>query len=163
MNNDMLTGRYTPVTVRLAVKGAKEIISESSIIAFRKSDDTLAAVGHEAEKYICDTSGDISVVCPFRDGVVAEFDLAATMFKYLIQKYYINPRSCRNGLSRFFANAFRRPSVVLCTQFEMTGVEKTASCDMLRQAGAGSVQLAFTPFEQALREHSSAALIIGME
>ena len=162
MNNDMLTGRYSPVTIRFAAKASDEIVTETSLIAVRLSNDTLVAVGQEAEQYIGDTSGDIAVVCPFRDGVVADFDLAATMMKYFICKHCTKSRF-GSGVFGFILSAFCRPSVVLCTQAEMTGVEKTASVDMLRQAGAGKVELAFMPFEQALREHRSAALIIGME
>lgn len=156
MSKNLISGDYEPVTVRMWVKATDRTFSEPSVIAFRKSDDIMLAVGNEALRYADDPSEDVAVICPFRNGAVADFDIAATLFKYLLASNY------GKALPRLMTFFFR-PTVVVCSRFEMTSVETIALRDALRMAGAGNVVLENSSFEEGLRKHGSAAVVMGLE
>lgn len=155
MSENRLTNGYEPVTIKMLVRASGETVCLPSVIAIRPADDTVVGFGQDALEYTDDTFAQISVICPFRRGAVAEFDLASTLFKYLVNTYYYS--------KVFLSRLKRRPTVVLCSRFEMTGVERIASRDMLMNAGAGKVILADTSFEQGVDEYGTAAIVIALE
>src|SRR5690606_3084705 len=68
------------------VRGKGIVLRESSVVAVEKDKKRALAVGEQAKKMIGRTPGNIIAVGPLLDGVIADFDVAETMLKYLISK-----------------------------------------------------------------------------
>ena len=76
-------------------------------------------------------------VRPLKDGVIADFDVTATMLKHFIRK-------------AIKSNSFSRPRVVVCIPSGVTEVERRAVEDAARQAGAKEVELIEEPMAAAI-------------
>ena len=55
------------------------ILREPSVVAVDVHSDTVLAVGLQAKDMIGKTPGSIVAVSPLKDGVIANFDITATM------------------------------------------------------------------------------------
>ena len=119
------------------VKGKGIINREPSVVALDTKTDTVIAVGEEAKKMIGRTPGSVIAVRPLKDGVIADFDIAALMLKYFISK---------TVKSMFFS----KPRVVICIPSGVTVVERRAVEDAAKQSGVGTVELVEEPFAAAL-------------
>ena len=62
------------------------ILREPSVVAVDVNTDTVLAVGLQAKDMIGRTPGSIVAVSPLKDGVIANFDITATMLKHFIRK-----------------------------------------------------------------------------
>ncbi len=105
------------------VRGKGVVLREPSVVAIRKDDNSILAVGEEAHSMIGRTPGNITAIRPMRDGVIADFDVTQAMLRHFISKAYRR-------------RAFFRPQVVVCVPSGVTEVEKRAVLDATHQAGA---------------------------
>ena len=119
------------------VKGKGIIKREPSVVAVDVRNDTVLAVGSQAKEMIGRTPGSIVAVRPLKDGVIADFDVTASMLRYFISK---------TVRSMFFS----RPRVIICIPSGVTEVERRAVEDAARQAGAGTVDLIEEPMAAAI-------------
>lgn len=119
------------------IKGKGIVMREPSVVAVDVRTDTVLAVGAEAKKMIGRTPGSIVAVRPLKDGVIADFDITATMLKHFIKK------AIKPGL-------FSKPRVVICIPSGITEVERRAVEDATRQAGAKDVELIEEPMAAAI-------------
>src|SRR5699024_7970954 len=96
-------------------------------------------VGLEARQMIGRTRGNISVVRPMQDGVIADYDTTAAMLKYYIKKAKTN-------------NSFigAKPNVVICVPSGITKVEERAVVDATKLAGAKMAFPIAEPFAAAI-------------
>ena len=83
------------------------------------------------------TPGSIVAVRPLKDGVIADFDITATMLKHFIRQT-VKP------------SIFSKPKVIVCIPSGVTDVERRAVEDTARQAGAGDVKLIEEPMAAAI-------------
>ena len=83
------------------MKGKGIVMREPSVVAVDVRSDTVLAVGTQAKEMIGRTPGSIVAVRPLKDGVIADFDITATMLKHFIRK-------------ALKSNSFGRPYVVVC-------------------------------------------------
>lgn len=113
------------------------VMREPSVVAVDVRTDTVLAVGTQAKEMIGRTPGSIVAVRPLKDGVIADFDITATMLKHFIRK---------TVKSTFFS----KPKVVVCIPSGVTEVERRAVEDAARQAGAGEVDLIEEPMAAAI-------------
>ncbi len=104
------------------MKGKGVVMREPSVVAVDLRDDTVLAVGAQAKEMIGRTPDSIVAVRPLKDGVIANFDITATMLKHFIRK------ATRVGI-------FSRPKVVICVPSGVTEVEKNAVAQAAMQAG----------------------------
>ena len=81
------------------MKGKGIIMREPSVVAVDTRNYTVKYVGQEAKDVIGRTPGSIVAVRPLKDGVIADFDIAASMLQIFIKK------ACNNSI-------FARPRVV---------------------------------------------------
>ena len=67
------------------VKGRDIVLNEPSVVAIAKVRDKnqVLAVGEEAKLMLGRTPGNIEAIRPLKDGVIADFDIAEEMIKYL--------------------------------------------------------------------------------
>ena len=119
------------------LKGKGIIKREPSVVAMDMRTDNVLAVGLQAKNMIGRTPGSIVGVRPLKDGVIADFDVTASMLKYFI---------CKSVRSMFFS----KPRVVICIPSGVTEVEKRAVEDAAKQAGAGVVELIEEPMAAAI-------------
>lgn len=121
------------------LKGKGVVVSEPSVVAINNDTGDITAVGNDARNMIGRTPGNITVVRPMKDGVIADYDTTATMMKYYIQK-------ARNKRSGFGA----KPSIVVCVPSGITKVEERAVIDATKLAGAKEAYPIAEPFAAAI-------------
>ncbi len=121
------------------VKGKGVVVKEPSVVAKNKQTGDIEAVGSSARNMIGRTPGNITVIRPMKDGVIADYDTTAAMMKYYIQKAMKN-RS-------YFA---RKPNVMVCVPSGITMVEERAVIDATKQAGAKEAFPISEPFAAAI-------------
>ena len=103
----------------------------------------ILAVGHEAKMMLGKTPGQIEVIRPMKDGVIADFTITEQMIKYFIKKV--------GSKSRLFSVP---PTIVICVPCGSTQVERRAIKDSALAAGARKVEL--------IEEAMAAALGAGL-
>ena len=123
----------------VSVRGKGIVIREPSVVAIDKNDERILAVGIEAKRMLGRTPGNIEVIKPMRDGVIADFDVTEAMLRYFIDKasekrYPWTPR----------------PRVVVCVPSGVTSVEKRAVFEATIQAGARQAYLIEEPMAAAI-------------
>ena len=98
---------------------------------------TVKYVGQEAKDVIGRTPGSIVAVRPLKDGVIADFDITASMLQIFIKK------ACNNSI-------FARPRVVICIPSGVTAVERRAVKEASLKAGARHVAIIEEPMAAAI-------------
>ena len=121
------------------LKNKGVVVREPTVVAKNIESGEVEAVGSYAKNMIGRTPGNISVIRPMKDGVIAEYDTTATMMKYYINKAMKN-RS-------LFA---KKPSVMVCVPSGITMVEERAVIDATKQAGAKDAFPIAEPFAAAI-------------
>ena len=119
------------------MKGKGIVMREPSVVAVDVRTDTVLAVGQQAKEMIGRTPGSIVAVRPMKDGVIADFDITATMLKHFIRK-------------AVKSSAFSKPHIIICIPSGVTEVERRAVEDAARQAGANNVELIEEPMAAAI-------------
>ena len=119
------------------MKGKGIVMREPSVVAVDVRSDTVLAVGTAAKEMIGRTPGSIVAVRPLKDGVIADFDITATMLKHFIRKV-------------LRSTMFSKPHIVVCIPSGVTEVERRAVEDAARQAGASQVELIEEPMAAAI-------------
>ena len=118
------------------VKGKGILLNEPSVIAVRKDNNQVLAVGKEARTMWGKTPEEIVTVRPMKDGVIADFDLAEMMIKKFIQKIRIR--------------RFLHPLMAISIPSGITEVERRAVKDSGEHAGARQVYLLEEPMAAAI-------------
>ena len=119
------------------VRGKGVVLREPSVVAIRRENNSILAVGEEARMMIGRTPGNIVAIRPMRDGVIADFDVTQAMLRHFISKAYRR-------------RMFFRPQVVVCVPSGVTEVEKRAVLDATNQAGAREAFLIEEPMAAAI-------------
>ena len=118
-------------------KGKGIIMREPSVVAVDTRTDTVRYVGQEAKDVIGRTPGSIVAVRPLKDGVIADFDIAASMLQIFIKKIFNN-------------SIFARPRCVICIPSGVTEVERRAVREAAMKAGARQVHIIEEPMAAAI-------------
>ena len=119
------------------VKGKGIVMQEPSVVAIRRDNGSILAVGEEAKRMIGRTPGNIVAIRPMKDGVIANFDVTQIMLRHFIAKSYRR-------------RALFLPHVVVCVPSGVTEVEKRAVLDATKQAGAKEAFLIEEPMAAAI-------------
>ena len=114
------------------MRGKGIIMREPSVVAVDTRNDTVRYVGNEAKEVIGRTPGSIVAVRPLKDGVIADFDITASMLQIFIKKV------CNNS-------ALARPRVIICIPSGVTEVERRAVKEATLKAGAKQVAIIEEP------------------
>ena len=113
------------------------VINEPTVVALRKPDNTVLAVGAEAKEMVGRTPDDIVTYKPLKDGVIAEYYITEAMLRYFISK----------SVGNF--NIFR-PEVVISVPAGITSTEYRAVMNAANEAGAREVYLVKEPLLASL-------------
>jgi len=119
------------------MKGKGIIMREPSVVAVDVRTDTVRYVGREAKEVIGRTPGSIVAVRPLKDGVIADFDITASMLQLFIR--------------RAVGNTFlSRPRVLICIPSGVTDVERRAVKEATLKSGAKHVSIIEEPMAAAI-------------
>jgi rod shape-determining protein MreB and related proteins len=119
------------------LRGTGIVLNEPSIVALNESDQSVLAVGHAAKAMLGRTPGNISIVRPLHDGVIADFDVT----EKLLGTFIARAQGRRSIV---------RPRVAIGVPSGITQVEKRAVRDSAMQAGAREVYLIEQPTAGAI-------------
>jgi rod shape-determining protein MreB and related proteins len=123
------------------------ILDEPSMVALALEKSgygkKIIAVGNTAKTMLGKTPGQIEIIRPMKDGVIADFTITEQMIKYFIKK--------ANSKKRLFSIP---PTIVICVPCGSTQVERRAIKDSALAAGARRVEL--------IEEAMAAALGAGL-
>lgn len=119
------------------MKGKGIIMREPSVVAMDIRNDTVKYVGQEAKEVIGRTPGSIVAVRPLKDGVIADFDITASMLQIFIKKVINN-------------TFLSRPRIIICIPSGVTDVERRAVKEAAIAAGAKQVSILEEPMAAAI-------------
>jgi rod shape-determining protein MreB len=116
------------VNTRVYVLGRGIVVNEPSIVAVNKNTSEMEAVGKAAKEMLGRTPGNLAVIRPLKDGVIADFKVTEKMLNYFIQKAHQR-------------RTLVHPRIVISVPSEITQVEKRAVTDSAYRAKASEVHL----------------------
>src|SRR2546427_3530687 len=116
------------VNTRVYARDRGIVINEPSAVALDDRTGDVQAVGKEAKEMLGRTPGNIRVVRPLKDGVIADFQVTEKMLNYFIQKAHQR-------------RTLVHPRIVISVPSEITQVEKRAVMDAAYRAKAAEVHL----------------------
>lgn len=119
------------------LKGKGVVMREPSVVAVDTRNDDVLAVGTQAKDMLGRTPGSIVAVRPLRDGVIADFDITATMLERFIR-------------STTHTGIFSHPKIVIALPSGVTEVERRAVEDAAESAGGRNIELMEEPMAAAL-------------
>lgn len=114
------------------------ILNEPSVIAMDERTSKVIAVGKEAKEMIGRAPQHIKVVRPLEDGVISDFLMTQEMLKVFMEKALQGK------------NLFTKTRIVVGVPSGVTGVEKRAVEEVLRQMGAREVYVLNEPMASAI-------------
>jgi len=135
LSNDIAIDLGTCNTL-VYVKGRGILVREPSMVAVRKPDHRIIAIGTAAREMMGKTHRDIEVIRPMRDGVIDDDEVAEMMIRAFIRKVQ--------------KNRLMRPRVIVCIPSGATKSEKRIIRDSAEHAGAREVHLIAEPMAAAL-------------
>ncbi len=125
----------------VAVQGRGVVICEPSVVAVKRGTKQVLmdgnAVGDQAKIMLGKNPGNIDVVRPMKDGVIADLEITEAMLRYFIRK--------ANGRRGMF-----RPRLVIAVPSGLNEVEKGAVTNSAMNSGAREVFLIAQPMAAAI-------------
>lgn len=118
------------VLINLSGKGI--VLNEPSVVAVNTQTNKVVAVGTEAYQMVGRTPGNIRVIRPLKNGVIADFDITEEMLSY-----FINKLDVKGFLSK--------PNILICAPTGVTSIEQKAIIQAAEKSGGGNVYLDFEP------------------
>jgi len=116
------------VNTRVYARDRGIVVNEPSAVALDNRTGEVRAVGKEAREMLGRTPGNLRVVKPMNDGVIADFKVTEKMLNYFIQKAHQR-------------RTLVHPRIVISVPSEITQVEKRAVTDAAYRAKAAEVHL----------------------
>lgn len=117
-------------------EGKGIIMSEPSVVAYRKADRSMIAVGKAAYKMLGKEPDSIEVIRPMKDGVVSDFSVTEQMLRYFIKTI------CGNEIFK--------PNIIISMPGTVTNLEKRTILDVITASGAGKACLMEEPLAATL-------------
>ncbi|WJY26494.1 rod shape-determining protein MreB [Sporosarcina trichiuri] len=118
--------------VLIHVKGKGIELNEPSVVAVDPAAKSMVAVGEEAHLMIGRTPGNIQVMRPLKDGVIADFDSTEAMLKGFIDRLKVK-------------GWFSKPRILICCPTDVTSVEQKAIKEAVQKSGGRQVFLEAEP------------------
>ena len=139
MSTDMAIDLGTANTI-IYVPRQGIVLNEPSVVAIdmRKNQPQILEVGHGAKQMLGRAPGNINVIRPMKDGVIADYRITEQMLNHFIKKVH--------G-ARFFTPG---PRIVICVPTSSTPVDRRTIRESALAAGATKVYLIEEPMAAAI-------------
>lgn len=111
---------------RIWTQGEGVVLRCPSVAAIDNETHRLVALGVQAKNMLGKTPQDILAYRPIRDGLIAEFEVAAHMLRAMFQNKHIT-------------STFHRPTVLLATPYRINQVQQLAAENTVFEGGAKAV------------------------
>lgn len=118
--------------ILIHVKGKGIVLNEPSVVALDRKTRRVLAVGEDAYKMVGRTPGNIEVVRPLKEGVIADFDVTEMMLKHFINKLNVK-------------GYFSKPRILICCPTNITSVEQKAIREAAEKSGGKKIYLEEEP------------------
>ena len=141
LSNNALAVDLGTANSLIYARGRGIVVNEPSVIAIRSGvvgAKSFAAVGRAAKQMLGRNPGNISVIRPLKDGVIANFTVTEAMLQRFIRQAHD---------SRFVPP---NPMVLVCVPCGATQVERRAIRESAQGAGAANVMLMEEPLAAAI-------------
>jgi len=122
---------------RMFIKGKGIILRSPTVVTIDKNNDDVVALGREAKYMIGKTPANMEAYRPIRNGVVADFEVAAMM----IHEFFVRTEAL---------SLFNRPVVLVSTPENCTEVERLAVENAIFAAGAKAVGMVRSSLASAI-------------
>lgn len=134
------------------------VLDAPSVVAIKRGaggQKVVVAVGHEAKRMLGRAPGNITVIRPMKDGVIADFHVTEKMLQHFIHTVHKN---------KFFRPS---PRILVCVPCGSTQVERRAIRESALGAGAREVYLIEEPMAAAIGagmpvEQASGSMVIDI-
>jgi rod shape-determining protein MreB len=136
-SNDMAIDLGTANTV-VYVRNKGIVLNEPSVVAIKVHTNQVLAAGSSAKEMLGKTPENIVACRPLRDGVIANFELTASMLRYFIRAVHNDKRT------------LVRPRMIIGVPSGITQVEKRAVEETAKEAGAREVYTIMEPMAAAI-------------
>ena len=123
-------------SVVVYIKGKGIVLNEPSIVAYRKEDKTVIAVGQKAYKMLGRNHSGIAVERPLNKGVISSYTLAEVMIKAFLSK------TLRSNMIS--------SKLMICVPSGVTDVEQRAVIETARQMNIKEIYIMEEPLAAAL-------------
>ena len=123
--------------VLIHVKGKGIVLNEPSVVALDKKNNKVLAVGEEAWKMVGRTPGNITVIRPLKDGVIADFDVTEAMLRHFIDRLNVK-------------GFLTKPRILVCCPTNITSVEQKAIREAAEKSGGKKIYLEEEPKVSAI-------------
>jgi len=123
--------------VLIHIKGKGIVLNEPSVVAMDKRNNKVLAVGEEAFQMVGRTPGNITVIRPLKDGVIADFDVTEAMLHHFIEKLNVK-------------GFFTKPRILVCCPTNITSVEQKAIREAAEKSGGKKIFLEEEPKVSAI-------------
>jgi rod shape-determining protein MreB and related proteins len=118
--------------VLIHLKGKGIVLNEPSVVALDSRNNKVLAVGEEAFQMVGRTPGNIKVIRPLKDGVIADFDVTEAMLTHFLDKLNVK-------------GFFTKPRILVCCPTNITSVEQKAIREAAEKAGGKKIFLEEEP------------------
>ncbi|KIL39883.1 hypothetical protein SD70_16740 [Gordoniibacillus kamchatkensis] len=122
-------------------QGKGIVLQEPSLVAVRKDNGEIAAVGAEAQAMVGRTSASLEIVSPLQDGVIADLPMTLAMLRHFAKKM---------GKSRGPLRFVQRPEYVISVPCFIDPVKRRAVEVTMMQMGARKVTTVEGPLAAAM-------------
>lgn len=123
-------------TVVICEENKGIVLSEPSVVAYRRSSGRMIAVGTAAYEMIGREPKSIRIVRPLRDGVISDYTVTEQMLRTFIRKI------CGNEIFK--------PNIVMSMPGTVTNLQKRTMLDAITASGAGKACLLEEPLAAAI-------------
>src|SRR5690625_4837602 len=118
--------------VLIHMRGKGIVLSEPAVVAMERGIGRVVEVGASAYRVVSRTAGNIQVIRPLKDGVIADFDVTEAMLTHFITKIKV-----KGFLSK--------PRMLICCPTNITKVEQKAIKEAAEKSGGKRIYLEEEP------------------